>query len=381
MGFGQGLVPPTVPVLATSFDVPATVAAQVVTAQLAGRAAFLFPAGLIVDRLGRQHALVIGPLMVASGALLTTLTPWFGLVLLAQALAGAGDSLWSFGREIAAVEQIRPEQRGRVMNSFFGIWAVGIAIGPLAGGVLTSWFGYRAAFSLYIVVALVVLLIAVTVTPRRSGSRPVARPSIGLASLREIDPYFRTTFVVLLFSTFAAMLRSSTVQSMLPIYVVVHLGLTTTDVGLVFGVVGVVTLLTLGPGGIVTDTLGRKFATVPAATLAGASFVAYYLAHDMTGLAIASVILGVAGGLATGSMSIFTYDIIPEEGRGRFQALRRSVGELGSFTGPLVGGLVASAYHPGIVFLVFAPIHLASALLLAFVARESLARRPGPRPA
>ena len=379
MGFGQGMALPTLPDLATGFGVPAELAAQVVTAQLVGRTAFLLPSGIIVDRLGRKHALVIGPLLVVGGALATVLTPWFGALLAAQAVVGAGDSLWSFGREMAAVEQLRPDQRGRVISSFFGISSAGITLGPIVGGALTARLGFRAVFLLYIAIALIVLALALIVREGRARSRPRARPSFGFGNLREVDPYYRSTFLVLLFATFSAMLRSTTVHSMLPIYVVVHLGLTTTDAGFVFGIVGLVSLLTIAPAGVISDTVGRKAATVPAAALAAASFTAYYFARDMLGLAIASAILGVATGLATGSMTTFTYDIIPEEGRGRFQALRRSVGELGSFTGPLVGALIAGASHPGVTFLAFAPLHLTSALLLAFVARESLARRR-PRP-
>lgn len=375
MGFGQGMILPTLPELATAFAVPATLAAQVVTAQFIGRTLFLFPAGFIVDRLGRKHALVIGPLMVVGGALMAIVTPWFGALLLAQAIVGAGDGLWSFGREVAAMEQVRPEQRGRMLTSFFGISSAGIAFGPVVGGILTDRLGFRAVYLLYAAFALAVLVIALGVSEARATGRTRARPPRGFGSLREVDPYYRTTFVVLLFSTFAAMLRSTTVNSMLPIYVVAHLGLSTTDLGYVFGVVGLVSLLTIAPAGWASDTLGRKWATVPAAALGGASFLLYFLAHDMLGLSVASVALGISTGLATGSMTTFTYDIIPEEGRGRFQALRRSIGELGSFTGPVLGGVVAAAYHPGFAFLVFVPLHLASALLLALVARESLARR------
>ncbi len=388
MGFGQGMVLPTLPGLAIAFEVPAELAAQVITAQLIGRAGFLFPAGWIVDRLGRKHALVMGPLLLIAGALLTIAAPWFVAVLAAQVLVGAGDSLWSFGREVSAVEQLRPEQRGRVIGSFFGITSAGVALGPVVGGALTAWVGFRAVFLVYVVLALIVLAIALLVTPSRVRARPVvgthpsASPSRRFGSLGEVDSEYRPTFVVLLFATFAAMLRSTTVQSMLPIYVVVHLGLTTTELGLVFGITGLVSLLTIAPAGVISDTLGRKAATVPAAALAAVSFVGYALAGDLLGLAIASVVLGLATGMATGAMTTFTYDIIPEEGRGRFQALRRSIGELGSFTGPLVGGLIAGATHPGVAFLAFAPLHLISALLLLLVARESLARwRPNPQSA
>jgi MFS transporter, DHA1 family, multidrug resistance protein len=374
MGFGQGMVVPTLPDLATAFEVPAGLAAQAVTAQLAGRTAFLLPAGFIVDRFGRKHAMVIGPILVVVGALVTIWTPWFGGVLAGQALTGAGDSLWGFGREVAAVDQIRPEQRARVMSAFFGLWSVGIAFGPVVGGVLTGQLGFRVVFLVYGIVALAVLVLALSVVDNR-GRRPPLRVPPGLARLGDVDPYYRTTFLVLLFSTFSAMLRTSTVHSMLPIYVVTYLGYTTADVGYVFGIVGLVTLLMIGPAGFISDRIGRKAATVPAAALAGVSFLGYFFARDLLELSLASVVLGISAGFATGAMTTFTYDIIPEEGRGRFQALRRSVGEIGSFSGPLLGAVVAGAYQPGAAFLVFAPLHLASALLLAFVARESLATR------
>jgi MFS family permease len=376
MGFGQGVVLPTLPELATAFGVPAGLASQVVTANLVGRTASLFPSGFIVDRFGRKQALVAGTLLVIGGTLVTILTPWFGLLLVAQAIVGAGDSLWSFGRELSAVEQIRPEQRGRVIGSFFGISSAGVAFGPVVGGVLTTELGFRAAFLLQVVLTLVVLALALVVTEARIQPRAAVRPAARFGSLREVDPRYRATFVVLLFATFCAMLRTTTVHSILPIYVA-YLGFTAEDIGRIFGIVGLVSLLMIAPAGFISDRVGRKAATVPAATLAGVSYVAYFFASDLLGLAVASVILGLSAGLAIGTMTTFTYDIIPESGRGRFQAMRRSIGEIGSFTGPLVGALVASAYQPGAAFLAFAPLHLGSALLLAFVARETLhARRP-----
>ena len=45
---------------------------------------------------------------------------------------------------------------------------------------------------------------------------------------------------------------------------------------------------------------------------------------------------------------------------------------------PLVGGILANAFGPGVPFLVFAPVLLAGALLLAFVGRETLVRDKAP---
>ena len=109
MGLGLGMLVPSLPVLARAFNVAPELAAQAITALLVGRVASYFPAGLIVDRLGRRAAMVIGPIVVTVGVLITALTPWFVLIFLGQALVGSGQGIWSLGREIAAVEEIRSE--------------------------------------------------------------------------------------------------------------------------------------------------------------------------------------------------------------------------------------------------------------------------------
>ena len=70
----------------------------------------------------------------------------------------------------------------------------------------------------------------------------------------------------------------------------------------------------------------------------------------------------------------------PPDARGSVQAFRRSVGEIGAFSGPILGGLVAGVSHAGVAFAAFAPIHVVSALLVTLVARETLNQMPPPEP-
>jgi MFS family permease len=377
MGFSLGMLLPTIPALAEAFGVAPELAAQAVTALLLGRTACYFPAGFVVDRFGRRAAMVAGPLVFVAGVLLTATTPWFGLVLVGQLLVGAGEGLWSLGREIAAVEEIRAEQRGRVLGSFFGISTASTALGPVVGGQLTDRAGYAAAFVVAGVLALAVCGIGLTYRERRArAARTVERPSLGRL-FASVTPGYLTTFRLLMFVTFVAMLRSTTLQSLLPVLVVSHLGYTASDVGWLFGLVGLTQLLMIAPAGYISDVIGRKAAVAPAAALAGIGFVALGLFHTQLALAAAAVILGISAGLATGANTTYTYDIISPEARGASQAIRRSIGEIGAFSGPIVGGLVAGATHPGLAFLLFAPLHFASALLVALIAKESLGRRTG----
>ncbi|MCH7981702.1 MAG: hypothetical protein IID59_09370, partial [Proteobacteria bacterium] len=50
-------------------------------------------------------------------------------------------------------------------------------------------------------------------------------------------------------------------------------------------------------------------------------------------------------------------------------------GEAGAVFSPPVAALIATVYSPGATFWAFAPLHVVSLLLIAFVARESLHRR------
>lgn len=372
-GFGHGMILPALPAIAQAYDVAPGLAAQVVTAQYAGRTIALFPAGFVVDRFGRKPAMIAGPIVMFAALVATVTAPWFWVVLVAQAALGVGEGIWSFGREILAVDQTRPEHRGRVIGSFFGISSASVALGPVLGGHLTEIWGYASVFALHAVLSLAVLGLAFMVTESKRTSRVAASHGGNPFDLSSIEPRNRNTFRVLLYATMCAMLRNSSLQSLLPIYVVTYLGYGPSEAGYLFGLSGMVQLLLIAPAGTLCDKVGRKAATVPAAALAGVGYAAIYLSTDMFGLTIASIIMGMSAGFAIGTMTVFTYDIVPPANRGQLQALRRTVGEIGTFSGPILGAAVAAAYanNVGVAFLLFAPMHLVSAALLAFVARET----------
>jgi MFS family permease len=380
MGFGLGMLLPTLPVVARSFDVAPEVGAQAVTALLIGRTISYFPWGYVVDRFGRRAAMTVGPLIATAGVLAIATTPWFGLVLVGMTLVGAGEGLWSLGREIAAVEQIRAEQRGRVIGAFFGVSSAGTTLGPVVGGQLTDWAGYAAVFVVAGLFALLVSGIGLTYRDSPTRKRRPLTEKRRLPPVEATAPGFLPTAKVVMFAAFCALRRGTSGQSLLPVYVVSDRGYSASEVGYLFGVAGLVQLLTIVPAGFVSDKIGRKAAVVPAALLGALSFVGFALSGGPTGLIVSAAILGLASGMATGSMTSFTYDMVAPDARGSVQAFRRSIGEVGAFSGPILGGLVAGLSHAGVSFAVFAPLHLISALLVALVARETLHRMPPPEP-
>jgi len=374
----QGLVVPVIPLLGPAFRVPEALAAQVVAALMLGRALMTLPSGVIVDRLGRKPAMIIGPSLLVAGSLLALLTPAFVPLLAGQFLCGAGVALWQLGREVAAVDLIAPEVRGRMLAFFFGLQNAGQALGPLLGGILADRWGFRVVFWASLAVGLLVLSMTARL-PETRTERPAntQSPKRSIARLSDLAPQFRTTYVILILATFAAGTRNPVVAAVLPLHAEGKFGFSSTEVGALFAVIGAVTLLSMGPAGWVSDTIGRKAATIPAAVITGLAFLAYPYASSLPAMFGVSALVGVAGGFALGAMTVYTYDIAPAEARGRLQALRRTMNEVGGVAGPAMAGGIMSVADTGLCFLALVPLHAISAILLFIGAKETAGKYRG----
>ncbi len=373
VSLGQGMVFPTIPLLAASFGVSAGLAVQVVTAHALGRTVVLIPAGLLVDRYGARTAMLAGSALLLAGAFTTAVTPSFFLLLLGQFVAGVGDSVWTMGREVSGVEMVPQHQRGRLLSGFMGVKSAGTAIGPVAGGIIAHRVGFRMVFAVCAAVALAVWMTAVLA--RKDTVRGHAGRLAWWGRVSDVVPHLRATFVALVAATFSMQMYRTALQGMLPLYAGVELGFSAVHVGGLFGVSGVFVLLMILPAGFITDRVGRKYASVPSTALPGISFLAFPFAATLPQLTVLMVIIGLAQGMSLGALAVSTYDVVPAEARGRLQGLRRTVGECGAVTGPLLGGWLVDLVSAGRTFLVYAPVLLGAAAGLAFVARETLDRR------
>jgi MFS transporter, DHA1 family, multidrug resistance protein len=378
MSLGHGMVIPTIPTLAASFGVSAGLAAQLVTAAMVGRVVTGLPMGQVLDRYGRKPVLVGGPLIVAAASGLSAVAPDFWLLLFGQFLTGVGSSAWQTARELAAIDVVRPELRGRMMSGFHGMHSVGTAVGPVMGGVLTDLVSFRAVFWAYALLGLLTLAIAVRVK-ETAPSQPTARPGLlEIGRVSEVEPRFRTTYVVLIFNTFVAMMRGALIASLIPLYIGLQLGHTSTEVGTWFGLYGLVNILMIAPTSLLLDTRGRKAMVMPSAYLATVVFVFFPLASGNLQLLGLAALTGLAGGLSLGTMATYAYDVIPVHARARLQALRRLFADLGAIMGPVVGGAITDLASPSAAFWAFVPLQLAGGLAITFLARESLQRVGAP---
>jgi EmrB/QacA subfamily drug resistance transporter len=109
-------------------------------------AALLLTSGSIADLLGRRRVFATGIVVFTGGSLLCGLANSATFLALARALQGVGGAIM-FATSLALLAQaFSPRERGVAFGVFGAVTGIGVAVGPVLGGVLTSGLSWRWIF-------------------------------------------------------------------------------------------------------------------------------------------------------------------------------------------------------------------------------------------
>src|SRR4051812_46277457 len=127
------------PPLARDLGASETQQQWVVDAYVLVFAALLVAGGVLGDRYGRRHALTAGLVLFAGGSLACALAPGPGVLIAARVVQGLAPPL-VLPASLAIVAAIHPDPLARARA--IGIWGagsgVGVAMGPLVGGLIVA---------------------------------------------------------------------------------------------------------------------------------------------------------------------------------------------------------------------------------------------------
>jgi len=139
-------------------------------------AGLLLVGGTLADRFGRKRFFLIGLSVFALGSIGAALSSSVTTLIAFRALMGAGAAL-TIPTSLAIINDIfrDPGQRARAIGVWGGTIGLGIAIGPIAGGLLLSRFWWGSIFLVNVPIACVGFLGAALVVPDSKNSH-VQRP-------------------------------------------------------------------------------------------------------------------------------------------------------------------------------------------------------------
>ncbi|MGI5139907.1 MFS transporter [Streptomyces sp. CA-106110] len=138
-------------------------------------AALLLTAGALGDRIGLKRLLLCGLTVFTAASALCAAAPATGVLIAGRVLQGLGAAAL-LPSTLALIPHLFPdaERRQRAAVAWVATSTLAIAAGPLVGGVLVDWFGWRSVFLVNVPIGVVTLLLisaSIAETPRQLGTR------------------------------------------------------------------------------------------------------------------------------------------------------------------------------------------------------------------
>ncbi len=134
------------PRLARVFLTPLDTVSWVSLAYLLAFAACLPVFGRLCQMHGRKRVYLLGYALFTTASALCAMAPGIGWLIALRALQGIGGAMLGANSVALLVAAVAGGQRGRALGFFAAAQAVGISLGPAAGGLLLHFFGWRAIF-------------------------------------------------------------------------------------------------------------------------------------------------------------------------------------------------------------------------------------------
>ena len=138
------------PTMAHEFSLNAVMMSWVVTAYLLSAAIFLVPFGRLADIYGRKKIYLAGNALIAVSSFLAARSTSYVMLVSARTLEGLAAAM-IFGTGIAILISVYPfQERGRVIGINVAGTYFGLSLGPLIGGWLTQYLGWRSIFAIIV---------------------------------------------------------------------------------------------------------------------------------------------------------------------------------------------------------------------------------------
>ncbi|KUL95590.1 MFS transporter [Bosea sp. WAO] len=191
LGLDLTLLHLALPALAADLQPTSTQALWIMDAYGFMIAGFLITMGTLGDRIGRRKLLMMGAAAFALASVLAAFSVSALMLVAARALLGvAGATLMP--STLALITNMFADPRQRALG--FGIWATmfafGMALGPVVGGVLLEHFWWGSAFLIAIPVVGLLLLLAPVLLPEYrapyAGRLDLASVGLSLAAMLPI---------------------------------------------------------------------------------------------------------------------------------------------------------------------------------------------------
>ncbi len=181
--FDLGVLSPALSAIGSEFSTRSSDLSFVFTVYLLANVISIPIASKLSDSYGRRPVYIACLSIFALGSVIAVLAPHYWVFLIGRAVQAAGAG-GIFPVATATIADVVPqERRGAALGILGAIWGLAGIIGPLAGGALTTTFGWPAVFIANVPLSMIVIYLAARLVPSKPMRRRGPLDVMGIAAL------------------------------------------------------------------------------------------------------------------------------------------------------------------------------------------------------
>ncbi len=340
---GAGVISPTLPIYITSFELSYTLTTIVIAIGVVGN----IPAGILVERVGRKPAMLIGLALIVLSTIGMGTAQQLSHLVIAQLIGGVGNALWMLSRHAYMTDVIPLEKRGRSIALFGGVNRMGTFAGKFSAIFLGA--NLRLPFFVYAIIAVLTFIIcifSISETKREQKVQSQNTQSYLKQLIQVSIQHYKLLATAGIGQVCVQTLRRGC-HIIIPLYAQDVVGLDEKGVRLVEMFSSAVDMSMFPVAGAMMDRFGRRYATVPGISIFATGMLLMPFTGSFTWLLLASILMRFGNGIASGTMMTLGADLAPTDGTGEFLGLWRLTGDFGGAAGPVVVGNIADLFGLG----------------------------------
>jgi MFS family permease len=330
------------------------------------------PAGAWSDLLGRRPLLVLGALVFAALPFTYLGISTLAALIMLRFVHGGATAIFGPVASASLSDIAPPSKRGTWLSTYSTAQGAGQALGPVLAGYLIAAGRFDLAFVAAGVIGLAAPLIVVG---WRSGSTASSRERWQelKAGIGEVG---RNRLVLVTGGAQGAQfVLNGALNAFLPLYGRDIVGLTTPQLGWLFGIQTVTTLAVRPVIGFLSDRAGRRWVIVFGLAVCSTAVLAMSRAVDLW--ALVAAVLAYAAGVATTTAATSAYitDVTRRERYGAAHGVFGTIYDVGDALGPIAAGLSVAAVGYARTFQILALVGMTMAVVFLLVTRNHPDRR------
>lgn len=337
------LIVPLLPIYADQLGANPVLIGLIFSAETMFKALFSMPFGYVSDRLNRRVFIGVGLGLSAISVIAFGFVEAPILFVGLRAVDGMATAMRAPMTKAYIGDMADDDERGSAMGAYRTLGMLGVAVGPVLGGVLAATFALAVPFVVLGAATLVgSLVVFVGLEPQtRSGSESdETPPRLWELSPRHLTDLLTVPMLAVGVSVFVAQIGTGAFNSFFAVLMQEKFAVGPAYTGTMFSLFGASMFVLMPMGGTVADKSGRKPSVVLGKVTWAGVVIGLALAPTRHVPPVMMLLAGLGSAVAGPALGAIQYELAPDEYKGTVLGAYSTLSAAGMALGPFLGGAI-----------------------------------------